>query len=165
MKARLRPLISPPRPCPSPKALEAHQGCLSPAPGCHDRPAKPNPAASMSPGLRVRPARAAPAPRRAAGPAPIVFQLGLVARPCPRHGPQSLDGGPTAGPNPPRRRLADAKSLHADRGLRSAGRKDPRPQAVADYTQGGLTNEPLSYTRKLHHIDGRDPARCLLPSP
>ena len=31
-----------------------------------------------------------------------------------------------------------------------------RPQAVADYTQGGLTNEPLSYTRKLHHIDGRD---------
>jgi hypothetical protein len=36
------------------------------------------------------------------------------------------------------------------------GRQDRRPQAVADYTQGGLTNDPLSYTRKLHHIDGRD---------
>ena len=33
---------------------------------------------------------------------------------------------------------------------------DCRPQAVADYTQGGLTNDRLSYTRKLHHIDGRD---------
>ena len=31
-----------------------------------------------------------------------------------------------------------------------------RPQAVADYTQGGLTNDTLSYTLKLHHIDGRD---------
>lgn len=30
-------------------------------------------------------------------------------------------------------------------------------QAVADWTQGGLTNDRLSYTRKLHHIDGRDP--------
>ena len=55
------------------------------------------------------------------------------------------------------RRLADAELLHADRGLRRAGRQARRPQAVADYTQGGLTNEPLSYTRKLHHIDGRDP--------
>ena len=27
----------------------------------------------------------------------------------------------------------------------------------ADYTHGGLTNDSLSYTRKLHHIDGRDP--------
>ena len=26
------------------------------------------------------------------------------------------------------------------------------------YTQDGLTNDTLSYTRKLHHIDGRDPA-------
>src|ERR1700722_5527196 len=55
------------------------------------------------------------------------------------------------------RRLADAKSLHADRGLRRAGRQDRRPQALADYTQGGLTNDRLSYTRKLHHVDGRDP--------
>jgi molecular chaperone IbpA len=31
-----------------------------------------------------------------------------------------------------------------------------RPQTPADYTQGGLTNDSLSYTRKLHHIDGRD---------
>ena len=54
------------------------------------------------------------------------------------------------------RRLADAESLHADRGLRRAGRQARRPQAVADYTQGGLTNDTLSYTRKLHHIDGRD---------
>lgn len=30
-------------------------------------------------------------------------------------------------------------------------------QAVADWTQGGLTNDRLSDTRKLHHIDGRDP--------
>src|SRR5271156_5052525 len=57
------------------------------------------------------------------------------------------------------RRLADAEPLHADRGLCRAGRQDRRPQAVADYTQGGLTNDPLSYTRKLHHIDGRDRPR------
>ena len=50
-------------------------------------------------------------------------------------------------------RLADAESLHADRGLRRAGRQDRRPQTLADCTQGGLTNDPLSYTRKLHHID------------
>ena len=56
------------------------------------------------------------------------------------------------------RRLADAESLHADRGLRRTARQDRRPQTVADYTQGGLTNDSLSYTRKLHHIDGRDPA-------
>ena len=37
-----------------------------------------------------------------------------------------------------------------------AGRQARRPQAVADYTQGGLTNDSLSYTRKLHRIDGRD---------
>jgi hypothetical protein len=30
------------------------------------------------------------------------------------------------------------------------------PQTLADNTQGGLTNDSLSYTRKLHHIDGRD---------
>jgi hypothetical protein len=35
--------------------------------------------------------------------------------------------------------------------------QDRRPQTLADYTQGGLTNASLSYTRKLHHIDGRDP--------
>ena len=52
-------------------------------------------------------------------------------------------------------------SLHADRGLRRAGRQARRPQAFADYTQGGLTNEPLSYTRKLHHIDGRDHTKFL----
>ena len=32
----------------------------------------------------------------------------------------------------------------------------PPTSAVADYTQGSLINDPLSYTRKLHHIDGRD---------
>ncbi len=42
-------------------------------------------------------------------------------------------------------------------GFAEAGRQARRPQAVADYTQGGLTNDTLSYTRKLHHIDGRDP--------
>jgi hypothetical protein len=36
--------------------------------------------------------------------------------------------------------------------------QDRRPQTLADYTQGGLTNDSLSYTRKLHHIDGRDPS-------
>jgi hypothetical protein len=41
-------------------------------------------------------------------------------------------------------------------GFTRAGRHDCRPQAVADYTQGGLTNDRLSYIRKLHHIDGRD---------
>ena len=56
------------------------------------------------------------------------------------------------------RRLADAESLHADRGAsQKPSRQDCRPQAIADYTQGGLTNDRLSYTRKLHHIDGRDP--------
>src|SRR6476469_5685269 len=50
----------------------------------------------------------------------------------------------------------NAESLHADRGLRRTGRQDRRPQTLADYTQGGLTNDSLSYTRKLHHIDGRD---------
>jgi hypothetical protein len=51
--------------------------------------------------------------------------------------------------------LADAESLHADRGLRRAGRQDPRPRAPADYTQGGLANDRLGYARKLHHIDER----------
>ena len=54
-----------------------------------------------------------------------------------------------------RRKIATCRSRASQR----AGRKDCRPQAVADYTQGGLTNEPLSYTRQLHHIDGRDPRR------
>src|SRR6202167_6014937 len=71
-----------------------------------------------------------------------------------------------------RRRIATS-----DRGLRRAGRQDRRPQTLADYTQGGLTNDSLSYTRKLHHIDGRDlkrsakivklqpPLRCAEPTP
>ncbi len=54
------------------------------------------------------------------------------------------------------RRLADAESIYANRRLRGAGRQDRRPQPLADYTQGSLTNEPLSYTRRLHHVDGRD---------
>jgi hypothetical protein len=41
-------------------------------------------------------------------------------------------------------------------GFAEPGRQARRPQAVAYYTQGGLTNDTLSYTRKLHHIDGRD---------
>ena len=48
------------------------------------------------------------------------------------------------------------KLIHANRRLRGTGRQDRRPQALADYTQGSLTNEPLSYTRRLHHVDGRD---------
>ena len=59
----------------------------------------------MSPPLRTRRGWAAQPPGGALpGPAPIVFQLGLAASPCPRHGPQSLADGfwqPPAPPCPP----------------------------------------------------------------
>jgi hypothetical protein len=41
--------------------------------------------------------------------------------------------------------LADAEWLHADRGLRRASRQNRRPQALADCTQYGLTNDRLGY--------------------
>jgi hypothetical protein len=67
--------------------------------------------------------------RRAAGPDPVVFQLG----PCPRLGLQSLDGGPIAQTRPrspaglkPKRRLASAKWA-----ARRRGRPTPPARAFA----------------------------------
>jgi hypothetical protein len=65
-------------------------------------------------------------------------------------------------PSTPRPRVglefAGGRRLKGTAPLRRAGRQDRRPQTLADYTQGGLTNDSLSYTQKLHHIDGRDPS-------
>ena len=114
------------RPCPSPRTL------VSVVAGGHRRsrltPPNPIQRPPTSPRLRTRPARAAEPPRRqAAGPAPIVFQLGLVARPCPRHGPYGLADGfrPLA---QTRRRPAVARRAGAasTSARRSAGRRSSR---------------------------------------
>ena len=88
--------------------------------------------------------------RRAACPAPIVFQLGLVARPCPRHGPQSLLWAFDRPPKPASGRLKGsspfdgllrpdelpAETLHQRRrstsGRRSVGDRSLRQQRRGD---------------------------------
>ena len=95
--------------------------------------------------------RGPPSPRRrAACPAPIVFQLGLVARPCPRHGPQSLLWAFDRPPKPASGRLkgsspfdgslrpdeSPAETLHQRRrstsGRRSVGDRSLRQQRRGD---------------------------------
>jgi hypothetical protein len=119
--------------------MKARQARLSPAPGTQDSlPPKPNPGASMSPRPRARPARAAGRRRRAAGPAPIVFELSLVAMPSPRSlwppcrpSIASFDGA----------RQAARHQGRSTSARRSARRREPRPAAGAPSATGACARE------------------------
>jgi hypothetical protein len=112
------------------RSISERRCAPSPAPGSHDSPAKHNPAASMSPRLRDRPARAAQPPG-GAPPARPGSSSSSTAGPSPMPSPRSLDGGPTARPNPPSGRLRAQAHSTARSGPMSRPTPEPLDQRPA----------------------------------
>jgi hypothetical protein len=100
-----------------------------------------------------------------AGPAPIVFQLGLVARPCPRHGPQSLADGLVACPTRPAVawRLKPIRRLAPPDDPPDAGASRPIARRFASATRDSTSAGRSGSARRLRQGRQGDTVEAIAP--